>query len=174
MMSAISSAIMPLIIFGVLIFGLIKKVNIYECFLEGAKNGIETSFKIIPPLVALMVSISMLKNSGALNFALGIISPVTNFLKIPKEVMPLALMRPISGSASLAIVAENLASYGPDSLIGRITSVMMGSTETTFYTIAVYFGSVGIKNIRHTAVAATVADVAGILCSVYICRLMFA
>lgn len=169
----ISICAMPVMIIIIIAHGLYKKVNIYDSFVCGAKSGIETSFKIIPPLVALLAAIGVFRASGALSFVLNLISPLTEFLKIPKEVMPLALMRPISGSASLAIVSDNLKNFGPDSLIGRITSVMMGSTETTFYTLAVYFGSVGVKKGTYTLKAALCADITGILASVILCRLFF-
>ena len=171
--NTISLFVMPVMVGGILVFGLIKKVNLYDCFIDGAKNGLETSIRILAPLVALLVAVGMLRASGALDFILNMLSPVTNLLHIPKEVMPLALMRPISGSAALAIVTDNLSIYGPDSMVGRITSVMMGSTETTFYTLAVYFGCVSIKNSRHTVKAALFADLTGILCSVFFCSIFF-
>lgn len=173
LIKAISVGVMPFMILSIIGYGLHKKVSVYDCFTEGAKSGIETIVKIMPPLVALLIAIGMFRESGAFNIILSFISPITNFLKIPSEVMPLALMRPISGSGSLAIVSDIIGKYGPDSIIGRIASVMMGSTETTFYTIAVYFGAVSIKNVRHSVKASLISDVAGLIASVWVCNMFF-
>ncbi|MBQ3573081.1 MAG: spore maturation protein [Clostridia bacterium] len=163
---------MPLFIAIFVTAGLVKRVGVYDCFTEGAKEGAESMLGIIAPLVGLMVAINMLRESGALELIARLLSPVLNFVGIPAEVLPLALLRPISGSASLAIVTDIFRMSGPDSLAGKIASVMMGSTETTFYTIAVYFGAVGIKNTRHTLPAALSADLTGILLSAIVARLM--
>lgn len=171
-MKYISIFAMPLFIAIFITAGLIKRVGVYDCFTEGAKEGAESMLGIIAPLVGLMVAINMLRESGALELIARLLSPVLNFVGIPAEVLPLALLRPISGSASLAIVTDLFRISGPDSLAGRIASVMMGSTETTFYTIAVYFGAVGIKNTRHTLPAALSADLTGILLSAIVARIM--
>lgn len=170
---AISNLAIPFIFFIIISYGLAKDIKVYDCFVEGAKDGIETIIRILPPLVGLLVAIGVFRESGALDLITFAIQPVTGLLKIPQEVLPLALMRPISGSASLAIVTDLLKHYGADSFIGRVTSTMMGSTETTFYTLAVYFGSVGIKNVRHTIPAALLADLTGIIASVWICGMVF-
>jgi spore maturation protein B len=167
---AISNFAIPFMFFGILSYGLVKNINVYDCFIEGAKEGIGTVIRILAPLIGLMIAIGVFRESGALKLIIFTLKPITAFLKIPSEVMPLALMRPISGSASLAIVSDLIRTYGPDSLIGRITSTMMGSTETTFYTLALYFGSVGIKKARHTIICALLADLTGILVSVWICK----
>ncbi len=169
----ISNMAMPMMFIVIISYGLIKDVKVYDCFVEGAKEGIETIIKILPPLVGLLVAIGVFRASGALEFIIQLLNPMTSVLKIPSEVLPLALMRPISGSASLAIVTDLITKYGADSFIGRITSTMMGSTETTFYTLAIYFGSIGIKNVRHSIVAALLADFTGIVVSVWICRMIF-
>ncbi len=171
-MRYISIFAMPLFIAIFITAGLVKRVGVYDCFTEGAKEGVQSMLGIIAPLVGLMVAINMLRESGALELIERLLSPVLNFVGIPAEVLPLALLRPISGSASLAIVTDLFRISGPDSIAGKIASVMMGSTETTFYTIAVYFGAVGIKNTRHTLPAALSADVTGILLSAIIARLM--
>ena len=171
-MKYISVFAMPLFIAIFVTAGLVKRVGVYDCFTEGAKEGAESMLGIIAPLVGLMVAINMLRESGALELIARLLSPVLNFVGIPAEVLPLALLRPISGSASLAIVTDIFRMSGPDSLAGKIASVMMGSTETTFYTIAVYFGAVGIKNTRHTLPAALSADLTGILLSAIVARLM--
>lgn len=157
----------------VLSIGLFKQVKVYDVFVEGAKDGMTTIVRIIPPLVGLLVAIAVFRESGALDILIDIARPVASFLGIPSEAMPLFFLRPISGSASLALVSDIIATHGPDSYIGRVVSTMMGSTETIFYTLAVYFGSVGIKNIRYTLVAALIADTVSAVVSAGICRLAF-
>ena len=167
----ISISIIPMMIAGILLAGMIKKVKVFDSFLTGAKDGIETSVRIIAPLVGLLTAIAMLRASGALDFLSQVLAPALALIKFPKEVLPLAMMRPISGSGALAIISDVFKSYGVDSYIGKVTSIMMGSTETTFYTLAVYFGSVGIYNTRYTVKAALFADLTAILASVYIAKL---
>ena len=171
-MNYISVFAMPVFIAIFIVFGLIKRVGVYDCFTEGAKEGVQSMLGIIAPLVGLMVAINMFRASGALEIIAKTLSPVLSFMGMPAEVLPLALLRPISGSASLAIVTDLFKTSGPDSVAGKIASVMMGSTETTFYTIAVYFGSVGIKKTRHTIAAALSADLTGIVLSAVIARIM--
>lgn len=169
----ISVFAIPFMLFVIISYGLYKDIKVYDCFIEGAKEGIETILRILPPLVGLFVAISVFRASGALDLLTHGLKPLMSILGIPPEVLPLALMRPVSGSASLAIVNDLLTNYGPDSFVGRVASVMMGSTETTFYTIAIYFGSVGIKNARHTIGAALLADLTGMITSVWVCRIFF-
>lgn len=169
-MRFISIYSMPFFIGIFVIYGLVKKVGVYDCFTEGAKEGAKSMTGIIAPLVGLMVAINMFRESGALDIITSFISPALSKVGLPAEVLPLSLLRPISGSASLAIVTDLFKNYGPDSIAGKIASVMMGSTETTFYTIAVYFGTVGIKNTRHTLPAALSADMTGIILSAIIAR----
>lgn len=169
----ISEYIIPLMVVVILVSGIYKNVKIYDCFIEGAKDGMHTVIKILPHLIGLMVAIGVIRASGTIEIIAYAISPVTKALKIPAEVLPLALLRPVSGSASLAVVSDLINTYGPDSFIGRVTSTMMGSTETTFYTLAVYFGAVGIKKIRHSVFCALLADITGIICSVWICGIIF-
>lgn len=159
-------------IVGIIAFGFAKRINVYDSFVEGAKCGAESMFQIIAPLVGLMVAISMFRASGALEILGEVLKPVTNALKIPTDVLPLAILRPVSGSASIAIVNDIFTAHGPDSLEGKIASVMMGSTETTFYTVAVYFGAVGIKKIRHTIKSALLADITGMLMAVVMVYLL--
>lgn len=168
----ISAFAVPLFITTFIAFGLIKKVNVYECFVDGAKSGLESMFGIVAPLVGLMVAISMFRKSGALELIAIALEPVLSIFGFTADVLPLALLRPISGSASLAIVTDIFKSCGPDSISGKIASVMMGSTETTFYTVAVYFGAVGIKNTRHTLAAALSADLTGIILSAIVTSIM--
>ncbi len=173
MLSVLSAAVMPAVILIILGFGLYRRVDVFNAFLAGAQSGLKTLFGILPALVGLIVAITMFRTSGALAWITGLLSPLTTLLHIPPEIMPLALLRPVSGSGALAIVNDLLASAGPDSLVGRIASVVMGSTETTFYTLAVYYGAAHIHKTRHTVPAALLADLTGLLAGVYICLFFF-
>ena len=150
-------------IVGIILYGIAKKINVYDYFVEGAKEGVSSAVKIIAPLVGLMVAISVFRASGALALLTSALRPFTNLLRLPSDVVPLAILRPITGSGSLAVLNDIFKQSGPDSISGKIASVMMGSTETTIYTIAVYFGAVGISRSRHTLSAALLADLAGIV-----------
>jgi spore maturation protein B len=166
----ISDGAMPAIIFVIVLYAIKKGVGIFDAFVEGAKEGITNTVRIIPSLVGLFMAISVFRASGGLDLIIYAFKPIGNLIGIPKEVMPLMFMRPLSGSASLAIVVDILKQYGPDSLIGKIASTMMGSTETIFYTMAVYFGAVGIKNSRHTLVCALIADFVAVIAACTLCR----
>lgn len=170
----ISIISMPILIFIILINGIKEKKNVFDIFLKGAVDGIEIVLKILPTLVGLFFAIGFLRNSGILDFIINIISPIINILHIPKEIIPLALLRPISGSASLAIATDIMQQNGVDSFVGKLASVIMGSTETTIYTIAVYSSSVKIKNIRFVLFAALTADIVGIISAIIICNIIFA
>ncbi len=163
----------PAIIFIFLGYGYLKKVPVYETFVEGAKEGFNIGVKIIPYLVAMLVAIGMFRASGALDVFTSLLSPLTNFIGMPAEVIPMALMRPLSGSGSIGVMTDLMKTYGPDSLIGFISSTMFGSTETTFYVITVYFGAVSIRKTRYALPAGLIADAAGLIAAVYICRLLF-
>lgn len=169
----ISLYAVPALFVLILVFGLLKNVKVYDAFVEGAGDGITTIVKILPSLVGLMTAVGVFRASGALDALIYVLKPVALMLGIPADAMPLALLRPVSGSASLALVADILNEYGADSYVGRVVSTMMGSTETIFYTLAVYFGSVNIKNIRYTLAAALIADTAGVLASSWICTIVF-
>lgn len=171
-MNHLSSFALPIVIGAFLILGLVKKVQVYDCFVEGAKDGLQSLVGIIPPLVGLMVAIHMFRASGTLELLARLLAPLLDAIHLPAEVLPLALLRPISGSASTAIVTDIFQNLGPDSAAGTIASVMMGSTETTFYTVAVYFGAVGIKNTRHTVTAALAADLTGMLLAIVVSHLL--
>ena len=170
-MRMISLLSVPVMIVGIVVFGMVKKISVYDSFVQGAKSGAENMVQIIPPLVGLMMGIYMIRASGTMDILGQLLKPVTDLLGMPSDVLPLALLRPISGSGSIAIVNDIFKRLGPDSLAGKIASVMMGSTETTFYTVAVYFGAVGIKNLRHTLKAALLADAMGIVIAVFVARL---
>lgn len=166
----ISIIVMPLIILIIVINGLKEKLSVFDIFLKGATEGLEITFKIFPTLIGLFMAIGMLRSSGILEFITSIISPALAIIRFPSEVVPLALLRPISGSASMAIATDIIKQNGVDSFIGILASVIMGSTETTLYTIAVYTSSVKIKNTRGVLIAALAADAVGIIVSLLICR----
>ena len=173
MLHTLSAGILPAVFVLIVSYGLLKRVDIFEAFLSGAAGGLKTLFNIFPALVGLVTVITVFRISGAAEMLTALLAPLTKWLGIPPELMPLALLRPVSGSGSLAIVNDLLKSNGPDSAVGRMASVIMGSSETTFYALAVYYGSVKIKNTRHTVPAALTADVAGLLAGVWICQLFF-
>lgn len=162
----------PIVILGIVFCGIIKKQNVFDLFLNGAKEGISVAFNILPALIGLMMAVEMFKVSGAMDFIVSVFAPLGNALNFPSEVIPLAIMRPISGSGSLSLFESLLKTYGPDSFIGRVASVMQGSTETTFYTVAVYYGSVGITKTRHTLPAALSADFVGFIMSIISVKLI--
>lgn len=157
----------------ILSLGLYKEVKVYDVFVEGAKEGITTIVRIIPPLVGLLVAIGVFRASGALDLLIYAANPIVTIIGIPPEALPLALLRPISGSASIGLVSDIIRVNGPDSFVGRVVSTMMGSTETIFYTLAIYFGSVGIKNIRYTLAVALLADATSVVVSVIVCSFVF-
>lgn len=172
-LETVSRWAIPFLLLTVPIYGFIKKVPVYESFVEGAQEGFTTAIKIIPFLVGMMVSISVFRASGAMEYLTQILSPVTNYLGAPAEVLPLAIMRPLSGSGVLGMATELMRVYGPDSLIGRIASTMQGTTDTTFFVLTVYFGAVGIKKFRYAVVTGLTADITGFIASVYICNVLF-
>ena len=165
--------IIPVMIAGILIFGLAKGVDVFNEFIEGAKENFKTAIQILPSLVALMTAVGMFKASGALDILTYALSPVTQFLGFPPECVPLAMIRPISGSGALAVYEALLNSTHPDSFAGRVASVMMGSTETTFYTIAVYYSVTKVKKIRHTLACALTADFVGFIVSTLTVMMLF-
>ncbi len=173
MMKSFSNYAIPAILFVVLILAFINKVKVYEVFVDGAKEGFNVAVRIIPYLVAILVAIGMFRASGAMGYLIKILSPVTSLIGMPAEALPVALMRPLSGSGTLGMVTELMKEHGPSSFIGRLTSTMFGSTETTFYVLAVYFGSVGIKRTRHAVAAGLIGDTAGLLAALFICHLVF-
>ncbi len=172
-MNTFSFYILPGVIGFIIVFGLFKNVPLFDTFILGAKDGLSSAFSIAPSLIGLIVAVSMLKASGALDIITSLLAPIGNLIAIPKETIPLMLLRPVSGSGALALVDSIFKSCGPDSFPGRVASVMMGSTETTFYVLAVYFGAVGIKNTRHTLPVALTADFASFILSVLTVRLFF-
>ena len=168
----VSSSAIPAVIMLIIIYGLKEKIKVFDTFLEGAKEGMEIVIKMLPTLIGIFLAVGALRNSGIIDLIITIISPVINLLEIPSQIMPLALLRPISGSASMAVAVDIMQKYGVDTLTGLITSTIMGSTETTFYTIAIYTSCVGIKRTRGILIAALAADIAGMIASIVICRIM--
>jgi spore maturation protein SpmA len=173
LIEVVSKLAIPLLIIVFIGYGVIKKVKVYESFVEGAKDGFNVAIKIIPYLVAMLIAIGIFRAGGAMEWLIFILKPVTNLIGMPAEALPMALMRPLSGSGSLGIMSENLAVYGPDSFIGILVSTLYGSTETTFYVLALYFGAVNIKSTRHALPVGLIADVAGVLGALFIVKLLF-
>ncbi|WP_333638126.1 spore maturation protein [Tissierella praeacuta] len=170
---AISNYAIPLIIVGFLVFGMSRKVKVYESFTEGAKEGFTTAVRIIPFLVAMLVAIGVFRASGAMDLLTKALSPITNLIGMPGEILPMAFMRPLSGGGAEGIMTDLITTHGPESLIGRMAAVMMGSTETTFYVLSVYFGSVSVKKQRHALPVGLLADLAGLITAVLVTRLFF-
>ncbi len=164
-MESLNFYIVPGIIAAILVSGLLNGVKVFDVFLEGAKEGLFTAVKILPSLIGLMTAVGMFKASGALDLLANALDPVSVIMGLPKEVMPLAILRPISGSGGMVLFKDILATHGPDSFIGRVASVMQGSSETTFYTIAIYYGAASVTKTRHTLPAAIGADIAGFVFS---------
>ena len=173
LISILSTFAIPVIILFFIAYAAYKKVHVYERFVEGAKEGFNIAVRIIPFLVAMLMAIGIFRAGGAMDWLITILKPVTNLIGMPAEVLPMALMRPLSGSGSLGIMTDILKVHGTDSLIGIMASTFYGSTETTFYVLAVYFGAVNIRNTRHAVAAGLIADIAGILGAVFIVRLLF-
>lgn len=160
-MGTFFTMLVPIIIGTVALWGMVRKVDVYSALISGAEEGLGVLIRIVPALVGLLTAVYMLRASGALELAAEALAPVLTAVGIPPETVALMLVRPISGSAALGVGAELISTYGPDSVIGRTAAVMLGSTETTFYTIAVYFGAAGIKKTRYAVPAALCADLAG-------------
>jgi spore maturation protein B len=171
--SLISYFIIPLILVGFPLYGLFKRVPVYESFVEGAREGFQVAVRIIPYLVAILFAIAMFRASGAMDTLIGALDPVLSLLGFPPEVLPMAIIRPLTGSGSAAIVVDMINQYGEDSLFVKMAAVMFGSTETTFYVIAVYFGAVNIKRTRHALPAGLTADLAAMIIAVWTVRLLF-
>lgn len=173
LISAVSSWLIPVIIVSILFWGLIKKVPVYETFIEGAKDGLKVSVSIIPYLVAIIVAVSMLRASGAIELAQYLFSGVLNKIGVPVDVLPVMVIRSLSGSAVLGLLSEIAGNFGADSYTSKLTAIMVGSSETTFYVLAVYFGSVGIKKFRHALCAGIFADIIGIVAAIAVARWLF-
>jgi spore maturation protein B len=165
--------ILPLILVGFPLYGLWKRVPVYEHFVEGAKEGFHVAVRIIPYLVAILFAIGMFRASGAMDFLVAALQPVLGLIGMPGEVLPMAILRPLTGSGSAALVVDMMNEYGEDSILVKMAAVMYGSSETTFYVIAVYFGAVNIKRTRHAVAAGLTSDVAATIIAVWTVRLLF-
>ena len=170
--SYLSEIIIPFVIVFVIGYGIVEKKNVYDIFIKGAKNGVKIVIKLFPTLLAIFLAINMLRNSGVIEFIINFVKPILNILNIPVEIMPLALLRPISGSASMAVATDIIKASGVDSKIGLIAATIMGATETTFYTIALYTSSIKVKKIRFALVASLIADVVGMATAIIIFNYM--
>ena len=168
----LSTIAVPIVILLIISYGVIEKNKVYDTFIEGAKEGMQVVVNIFPTLIGIFLAVGALRSSGLIELIINIIKPIIETLRIPAEIMPLALLRPISGSASMAVATDIISKHGVDSLIGLIASTIMGSTETTLYTIALYTSAVGIKRIRFVLISALIADITGMLISVAICRFL--
>ena len=165
--------VIPVIVLTIIFYGLIKKVEIYDVFLEGVAEGLKMVLKIFPTMFAMVMSIDVLVKSNILRDITVLIEPLLEILKFPKELLPLAIMRPISGSSSLVLMNEVLSTYGPDSYLGRIASIIQGSTDTTIYIITLYFSSIGIKKIKYSLIVGLLADLCAIILSIMVVNIFF-
>jgi len=164
---------LPMVLLLIPLYGHLKGVPVYEVFVEGAKEGAGVAMRLLPYLVAMFTAIGIFRQSGAMDHLVGLIAPITDSLGIPREVLPLFLIRPLSGSGSLGVLNQIFREAGADSLAGRMASAVMASTETTFYVLTVYLGAVGVRRSRHCLACSLLADLAGFLAAVYLVRLVF-
>jgi spore maturation protein B len=169
----LSYFVIPLILVGFPLYGLYKRVPVYESFVEGAREGFQVAVRIIPYLVAILFAIAMFRASGAMDALTRVLQPVLGLIGFPAEVLPMAIIRPLTGSGSAGLVVDMVSRYGEDSIFVKMAAVMFGSTETTFYVIAVYFGAVNIKKTRHAVPAGLTADIAAMIIAVWTVRLLF-
>ncbi|MFC4777519.1 spore maturation protein [Paenibacillus sp. GCM10023252] len=173
-MTAFSAWLIPAIIVFIPLYAAYRRVPVYETFVEGAKEGFGTAVSIIPHLVGMMVAISMFRASGAMDMITGAFRPLFDWMGIPSEVLPLGLLRPLTGAGSLAYTADLIQTYGPDSMIGRIASTIQGSTDTTLYVLTVYFGAIGIRKTRYALKVGLFSDIVGFFAAIFVCLLLFA
>lgn len=168
-----SDWLLPVLMLGIVAFGASRRVRVYESFIAGAKEAFGIATSIIPFLLAILVAIGMFRASGGMGALVSVLSPVTSLFGLPAEALPMALIRPLSGSGALAVMTETMKSNGPDSIVGYMVSIMNGTSETTFYVLAVYYGSVGVRSIRHTLAGCIAADLAGLASAVALTHLFF-
>lgn len=173
LISMISMVAIPLFVLIVLILGTYKKLSTYDLFVEGGKEGLNMAISLLPHLLGMIVSISIFRSSGVLDYLISLIEPILAYIRVPSEIIPLALTKPISGTAALAVTSDLLKSFGPDSLIGRLASTLQGSTDTTLYVITIYFGSVGIKKMGDALKVGLLTDLIGIIITITIITLIF-
>lgn len=169
-MNYIALSIIPIIVLFIIFYGMANKVKIYECFVEGALDGVKICLRIFPYLLAMLFAVAIFRTSGAMDILSKVLNPVLKLIGLPPDVLPLVLIKPLSGSGSIGIYTDIIKKCGPDSFSGRLASIVMGSTETIFYTLSVYFGAVKIKKIRHTLWAAVFADITSVIIAIFITR----
>jgi spore maturation protein B len=172
-LDAISLWAMPVMLVAIPLAGIIRRVKVYDVFIEGAREGFEVAVRIIPFLVGILVAIGMFRGSGAMDLLMAALRPLLAPVGFPPELMPLAILRSLTGSGSLAFTTDLIKTHGPDSVIGRTAATMYGSSETTFYVLAVYFGAVAVRRTRHAVPAALIADVVAAIAAVAVCAWMF-
>lgn len=170
---SISAWIIPSIILITLVFAVVKKIPVYEIFIDGAKDGLKVTVGIIPYLIAIITAVSMLRASGAIDLAARAFSGCLDYFKIPVDVVPIMFIRSLSGSAVLGLFSEIAGNFGPDAYATKLAAIMVGSSETTFYVLSVYFGAVGVKKFRHSLCAGVFADIIGIIAAVIVARWLF-
>ena len=171
--SELSRWAIPIVLLLVPLIAFLRGVKVFETFVEGAEQGFKTAIKTIPFLVAMLVAISIFRASGAMELLISFLSPVLDKVGVPPEILPHAVMRPLSGGAALGIATDIIKHHGPDSFIGRLVSTMQGSSDTTFFVLTLYFGSVGIKKYRYSIISGLVADFTTLAASIFICKMMF-
>lgn len=172
-MTFVANLIIPVMILFIIIYGVFKKVNVYDEFLSGATESFDMVLKIFPCLLAMILGVNIILKSGVIDLIYNLIRPVFNMINVPIQIFPMMIMRPISGTSTLAILNNIFSEFGPDSFIGRLGSVIQGSTDTTFYVLTLYFGSIGVKKIRYAMVAGLFADLVGITAAVIITKCFF-
>ena len=172
-MEIISKIILPFFILIIIFYGVRKKINVYDVFLDGAKEGLVTTFNIFPAVIAMIFAINIFLDSNVLSFIIGLLKPILGNINIPVEIIPMALLRPVSGTASLAIMNDIFISFGPDSFYGRLASILQGCTDTTIYVIALYFGTVKISKIKYSLLVGLFADLVGIIMAIILTNLFF-
>lgn len=168
-----SNYILPIVIFLIVIYGVIKKCNVYDSFIKGAKEGLQIGITIFPSILAIIFSSRILISSGFIDFLLETLTPILNFISFPIKIFPMAILRPISGNASLTLMIDIFSKYGVDSFLGFLASTLQGSTDTTLYVISLYFGAIGIKRIKHTLFAALLVDLIGIISAIILTNIIF-
>lgn len=167
MFDYITKSIIPIIVLVIITYGMIKGRKVYEWFIEGAKDGLKVCLNIFPYLLAMLVAVNIFREAKLLDLVNNLIAPIVALIDLPKEIIPLVLVKPLSGSGAVGVLTDILANYGADSKVGLIASVIMGTTETIFYTVSVYYGAVKIKNIRHTIWVAILADITAVIVSIF-------
>ncbi len=170
-MGSFGDWVLPIMVVSIVAFGLYKKINPFDCFVSGAKKGVKTLVDLMPTIIGLVVAVTMLTTSGGMDLIAAVFSPISNLLGVPDDVTPMALLSPISGGGSLTLFESILKTDGPDSFLGQVASVLMGSTDTTIYAVTVYFSAIGIKYTRHTLYAGLTADFASFVLSSFFVKL---